>query len=357
MTREEILRPPTQLEKIIGCLLGVLLGDALGMPWEMMSAKEIMLATRGKGVLTFSKPIQTKIHDTMFLQPGEFTDDYQLTRAITRSLIRCHRFDLIDCLKAHLDELNHSDTGFGKSTKENLLVLKDLFAVTDKISDLPQTSDLLGPGAGNGIGMKVAPLGLFFCEDPEAMFEAVRKIGSATHKDPQAYLAGQLIAKAVSLVFKQSIGFCSKDEMKPQIAGLASDLIAEIVVREHNLWGDRRSDLHKAMLELGRMVKGNQLADANNVAKTFGKSCYCAESIPFSIAMFLRHPTNFKAAVLETINCGGDTDSNASMVGAMVGANLGVMEIPQDWRTFRPTEYREAYHLGKGLFEVMGLSK
>jgi len=62
---------------------------------------------------------------------------------------------------------------------------------------------------------------------------------------------------------------------------------------------------------------------------TGGTSCYCLESVPFAISVFFRHPTDFRAGIFEAVNAGGDTDSNASMVGALIGANVGMTGIPE----------------------------
>jgi ADP-ribosylglycohydrolase len=69
------------------------------------------------------------------------------------------------------------------------------------------------------------------------------------------------------------------------------------------------------------------------------------------MAVFLRHPRNFRAAVLEAVNAGGDTDSTASMVGALVGANCGLDVIPAEWLNFRP-EFQEPVELGEKLYRI-----
>ncbi|MFA6526547.1 MAG: ADP-ribosylglycohydrolase family protein [Candidatus Buchananbacteria bacterium] len=345
---------PTKLEKIIGSFLSVLIGDAMGMPWEIMTHKEIMFATRGRGVSGFSRPRQTKIHDTMYLEAVQFTDDYQLTRAVVISLIRSGGFNLIDCIKAHLDELEKSDCGFGSSTKKNLLVLKELFAHLEPgmLPVLPKGEDLLGKGAGNGIAMKVAPLAIYYHDDQDELFEVIRKLGSVTHRDPQAYLSAYLVARFISTVYNESIGFGTKEELKNQIQEITSDLFCETIVRGADLFNGNMSQLQYNMMQLGNLVQSGRINDPRTVAETLGTGCYCANSIPFSIAMALRHMTDLRAAIIETINQGGDTDSNASMVGAIVGANLGVMAIPEEWRNFRP-EYVEPGQWAAALFSIM----
>jgi hypothetical protein len=38
-------------------------------------------------------------------------------------------------------------------------------------------------------------------------------------------------------------------------------------------------------------------------------------------------------AVVSTVACGGDTDTNAAICGAMMGALYGDQELPEQWRS------------------------
>jgi len=54
-----------------------------------------------------------------------------------------------------------------------------------------------------------------------------------------------------------------------------------------------------------------------------GGSCYVYDSLPFSYAFFLRNLGSIDG-ILEAVNAGGDTDTNAKIVGEMVGARSGI---------------------------------
>jgi hypothetical protein len=61
----------------------------------------------------------------------------------------------------------------------------------------------------------------------------------------------------------------------------------------------------------------------------------------------LARSTSFEAALVQTVVKGGDTDTNAAIAGALLGATLGVQAIPARWVTAvseclpaRPAEYR-----------------
>ena len=64
----------------------------------------------------------------------------------------------------------------------------------------------------------------------------------------------------------------------------------------------------------------------------FGQACPLPKSFPSSIHVLLKHPDDFESAILGTLRAGGDNAGRASMVGAWLGAHLGIAAIPKAWR-------------------------
>jgi len=56
------------------------------------------------------------------------------------------------------------------------------------------------------------------------------------------------------------------------------------------------------------------------------------KSFPSSIHALLKHPDDFESAILATLRAGGDSAGRASMIGAWLGAHLGINAIPKAWR-------------------------
>ncbi|MDH5781336.1 MAG: ADP-ribosylglycohydrolase family protein, partial [Dehalococcoidia bacterium] len=63
-----------------------------------------------------------------------------------------------------------------------------------------------------------------------------------------------------------------------------------------------------------------------------GNGIEALNSVPTAIYCFLKQPKSYKDSVIYAISLGGDTDTIASMAGAISGAYLGVEAIPQEWR-------------------------
>jgi len=55
------------------------------------------------------------------------------------------------------------------------------------------------------------------------------------------------------------------------------------------------------------------------------------ECVAAAVYVFTRHPDDPKSALLEAANTPGDSDSIATLVGALVGARCGIEKIPENW--------------------------
>lgn len=53
--------------------------------------------------------------------------------------------------------------------------------------------------------------------------------------------------------------------------------------------------------------------------------------MPAALCAFLCHPDSFADTVRLAVSLGGDTDTIASMAGALAGAYLGYSAIPAKW--------------------------
>ncbi len=65
---------------------------------------------------------------------------------------------------------------------------------------------------------------------------------------------------------------------------------------------------------------------------SFGQACPLPKSFPSSIHVLLKHPDDFESAIVATLRAGGDSAGRASMVGAWLGAHLGIAAVPKAWR-------------------------
>jgi ADP-ribosylglycohydrolase len=324
------------LSKIQGCLLGVAIGDAMGMPVEMMTRAEILAATDGRPIAGFVNPLAKKIPSLSHHRAGQTTDDWQLTRAVARSLIRRKRFDLVDQALALVDEFEKTTAGWGRATSKSAISLKSYFnyrgdADRSPFDPLPQVP---GQGGGNGVAMKIAPLAVIDFLQGENLSTAI-DLSFLTHSDPRASVAAAVMEGAI---FAELVGATNdRRSVVNDAVYVETELLKDVVFPQPTL-----SD------NLRHVLVFQSVEDA--LAAGVKNGCLAIDSIPFALLVFFEHRDDFRAGVLAAVNAGGDTDTNASMVGALIGARLGVDGIPEEWRKFNPA-FAEAFTLGEELFK------
>jgi hypothetical protein len=70
---------------------------------------------------------------------------------------------------------------------------------------------------------------------------------------------------------------------------------------------------------------------ANALGLSRGVSGYTYHTVPVAIHCWLSFPDDFQKAVTAAIECGGDADTTAAIVGGIVGARVGKDGIPTEW--------------------------
>jgi ADP-ribosylglycohydrolase len=312
------------------CLLGLAVGDALGMPWETLKHEEILTMNSGHSVTEMSDAVQQQLTDTAGFKRGMTTDDTQLSVAVAESLIDCHGFDLKDQARRHLAAYEGPACGWGGTTR---IAMESLKAGRDPNVPMPPIEVAPGrkpKGRGNGIAMKIAPLALWHALaqgrfETEPLLTDTLALGRLTHPDLRASTAAYAIAVVVARNF-----------LKPW-DGTDPKSCLDFVIEQARLAEARYRSIQddvdsvSARLEIVKRA----FADLDALLREVRPGCDALESVPFSIGVFLRHPNDIEAALSEAATAGGDTDTNAAMVGAMCGANLdetrGGQPIPERW--------------------------
>lgn len=301
-------------DQIKGMFLGIAIGDALGMPVETLTAEEI--TRRFVRITHYLRPDGHKWFDGF--EAGKWTDDTQLTVAIAESLIEKGTIDLDDVAAQHIKAMKECDIGWGKSTKESIQRIKD--GIHWKESGNPD-------GAGNGVAMKVAPIGAYLVAKLSPAFKSwvldekekrvITALAFMTHQNRMAISSAFAQIFAITSCLEKE-NFSTDDFFRRVVVGC--------VIGEGQVESDKLLERIKLIQKI--MHKGVALTD-DQIIKTFDQgTCYVYDSLPFSYAFFLRNPYSIET-LYDVISAGGDTDTNGSMVGALLGALNGIQIFPQ----------------------------
>lgn len=290
------MRPSSLQEGFIGCLLGLSIGDALGMPFEGMTAEALQVK--------LSRPLQLFDAPWRGLKAGQWTDDTKMALCLAESLAENRGLDPEDVARRYVAWYDSGDLrGIGATTQEAILRLK---------AGIPWSrSGKTGTwAAGNGAAMRVAPLGLFFYRDLERLQRACQLEAAITHNNPEAIAGSQAVAFMVASLLA---GGLDLHRLIQETVGF----IGEGTVSER---------LRQAE---GLLQAGVPCAMA---LKELGTSGYVVETVASAAYCFLTSPDDFEQTVTSAVLGGGDTDTTAAIAGALSGAWNGVQGIPPRWR-------------------------
>jgi len=319
----------TLKNKIVGCLLGGAVGDALGAAVEFNSSQEIQERFGSCGIRDFA---------SIYGREGAITDDTQMSLFTAEGLMRaqnrwldrglCHVPGAIH--RAYLRWLlTQSETPkyselFYDETDDSLLDPGWLYALpalhnrrapgNSCLSSLKSgvcgsIEEPINNSKGCGGVMRVAPVGLAGKE--ENVFDLACDAAAITHGHPSGYLAagilGVVIFHIVSGVHLEEAIFIGLSKTK----GLhQSEEIRTAVWRAVDEAKSGQPSLQKI--------------------ESLGKGWIAEEALAISLYCALV-ADNFEEGVILAVNHGGDSDSTGAITGNILGAIYGRNEIPERW--------------------------
>ncbi len=282
---------------MIGCLLGTAVGDALGLPYEKLSPKRA------------AKLLGPPDRYRFLFRRGMISDDTEHSCLVAQSLIQS-RGDVAKfrhSLSWHLRWWVLSfPAGIGRATA--LSGIKLWLRWSNKAKTGINS-------AGNGPAMRSAILGVAI-DDHRLLLDHVRVSARLTHSDPKAEYGAIAVALAAREASRNQTIDANRwlDDVVSSVGNEGSELI----------------ELLYAVVEsVARGETTNQYVAASGMQS--GVSGYTYHTVPAAIHAWLSHPHDFRAAVTETIECGGDADTTAAIVGGIVGASVGRDGIPPNW--------------------------
>ncbi|VAX18870.1 ADP-ribosylation/Crystallin J1 [hydrothermal vent metagenome] len=284
------------LLKFQGALMGTFAGDALGMPFEGVSVREI---ARRFGCVE-------EMEDAR-LGAGTYTDDTEMMIGLAETLVEHGRVQPESFAQNLVSNFN-SDRGYGGGS------LKVLKALKGGVSWEQAPKAAFAEGSmGNGAAMRIAPVGVLNHHDLDLLEKEAKISAKVTHTHPLGVEGAKLQALAV--------GLAAREDSKGKVD--SARFLDELKIRmKEKSYGD-------ALDCVARLLSKSY--DPETVARELGNEVTALRSVPASIYCFLKFNGDFKKSVSEAVSLGGDTDTIGAMTGALAGARLGVDAIPAEW--------------------------
>ncbi|MBI1345294.1 ADP-ribosylglycohydrolase family protein [bacterium] len=310
-------------DRITGCLLGTAIGDALGLPYEGLSAQR---AGRMWGV-----PDRYRF----LCGRGMVSDDTEHSIMVARAWIATggkepeFQWHLARQLRWWLLRL---PAGVGLATARAVINLW--------LGWPPSRSGVFS--AGNGPAMRSAILGVV-CEDVAHLQNLVHSSSIITHTDPRADQGAYLVALAAH--------HAARSEM--MISRFLKDVEQHFATAPEWL-----RVIDDAATSAARGESPTEFAAT--IGCQSGVSGYVLHTVPVALQAWMCHSHDYAAAVQEVIACGGDTDSTAAIAGGLVGTTVGRAGLPHAWLNQLcewPGTVRWMEALGQQLSDTIGNSE
>ncbi len=301
------------LGRIHGCLVGVAVGDALGMPMAGWTPEEVR-RRYGKVTTLIAPAMDHPLHGTLPL--GSITDDTQLTMAIVDMILVdgvITRRGMADRIVKWVSDNSLLETRIlGPSTKA---AVRELMAGRD-----PSETGITG--TTNGGAMKIAPIGIANVGRPqEKLVDDVEETCMPTHCTGVAIAASAAVAGAVAEALRQGSTIDSVLSVARHAARLGEERGAQLAYPSV----DKRIALAAALVkELTPERAAEELYDV------IGGDISSQDAIPTAFGLFVAGGGDPMKTITLTANMGGDTDTIGAMAGGIAGAYSGIGAFPKE---------------------------
>ena len=285
---------PARLSRAHGCLLGQLSGDALGSLVEFQKPADI--ARRyPEGVRELT---DGGTHDTLAGQP---TDDSEMALLLARAVLKANNYDQKTVLAAYLRWYLSRPFDIGKTIKHALSSAAS-GATPDERLEMAlgyasKTSE------ANGALMRISPLGIFGAGRAQLAAQWARLDAELTHPHNVCRESNAAFVVAIAAAIDGATA------REAHAAALA----------------EARRGGHTIVVKL---LNDAQSAPPADYLKDEG---WVLVALQNAFYQLLNAPS-FEAGLVATVMQGGDSDTNAAIAGALLGAVHGRDAIPSDWR-------------------------
>lgn len=287
------MTPRIDTDRSLGALLGLGVGDALGAPVEGLTAEEIA-AEHGR--------LEEMVGGgRLALRPGQGTDDTEMAICLARALISSGGFDAKAALAEYVAWSQGEPTGIGRTVSG--VLARVAAGASPYEATHSQHEESGGLSAGNGALMRTTPIGIAFAGNERGLRDATLEDAALTHYDP--------IAGKAALLHNQVLSWTITRGPDTPLAELRDPS-----------WLDER-------LEDVAITAVNGLRDKAE-ATAAADGAFALASLTIGLTAFFS-AESFEEGVVWAVNAGGDTDTNAAVAGALLGARFGAGAIPARW--------------------------
>lgn len=310
-------------DKILGCLLGGAVGDAMGAATEVRTREQIRQLFG-----TYVRDFYTPPEDTFAhgCKRGQITDDFSI------AYMNC--MEIVDAGGEISEEVAERalvkwfavpefSRFAGPTTKAAVLKMRG-----EADSDKDMFTPAIDNGKGtNGAAMKAAPIALFSGGDIEKSIRHTITLCKVTHNNNVALSGACAVSAAAAAAMREK----TSPEMIIE-AGLVGAVRGEELGREcgASICGPSIGKRIQKAVELGLLAENMEKA-IEAIEAHIGSGLMAAEAVPAVFGLIAAAKGDLMEAIYGGVNIGDDTDTVATMVGGIMGAYRGASCFPKGY--------------------------
>ncbi len=311
-----------RLNRSRGALLGLAVGEALGVPFEFRNIPAPDFPTPS------DVPRDATGGGRLELKPGQTTWGTQMAIVLANSLRASRAYELVPVAKGYLEWSQYA-VEVPEIVKQALDLIAD--------NRHPENTGYrvwLDNGQkpkDNGPLARTVPIGVFFSKDRMGRFNATVEDVHITHFAPQVTLACLTFNGVIAAAIQAGGDRLSNADIVKVAETELSFAASELGKRDSN-WVQMVRDSADWLREDLRYAQASD-------PELYGPELHLFHPNPtwvriaFRLAFWeLFHAPSFEAGILDVVNRGGDADTNAAITGALMGAVYGERAIPQMWQ-------------------------
>lgn len=308
-------------DKILGSLVGAAVGDAMGAATELRTKEMIRERFGGRVTTILTPPEDTFARGS---KAGSVTDDFSLLYYTAKAVLDhqgvISRESSEQAILDWSEDKRYYDQYVGPTTRAAVERIKGI--TTANYYDFICCDNAK---ASNGSAMKIAPAGLFNPGNLDQAIADAITICRPTHNNNLSITGACAIAAAVSEALKDEADVFSVVQ-----AGLYGAERGEELVRGSCavLAGPSVIKRMKMAVAIGLTAETIEQA-TTEIADQVGSGLHISEAVPAVFGIIVAAKGDLEEAIIAAVNIGSDTDTIASMTGAVLGALKGAGELKE----------------------------
>eukprot|EP01100_Stratorugosa_tubuloviscum_P014832 TRINITY_DN815_c0_g1_i1.p1 TRINITY_DN815_c0_g1~~TRINITY_DN815_c0_g1_i1.p1 ORF type:complete len:399 (-),score=213.57 TRINITY_DN815_c0_g1_i1:70-1266(-) len=332
---EEELRSNHTLNRILGCIYGNALGDAVGLQTEFLS-KESSIARFPR----VTEPVEFPTRHTRGWDRGDWTDDTDQMILLMMMFTECGTVDelnfaskLRNWARKGFPELgDYCGAGMGGLTSSvlfNEYFLSEPFKASEAV--WIRSGKQIAP---NGGVMRTSITGCFKYDDLETVKTNTERMCKVTHFDDRCIASCIAVCVSIALILQGRLTIPTESPTTLPCVDIKQLLEA---AKQHSL--TYVSDQHRE--EFLYHLNATTLDELKlDESAKIGYTLKCMGSGFWGFVQTNGDPNtaNVKMIISDLIREGGDADTNGAVCGACVGAIVGYLGLPRDWISAMPNK-------------------